>query len=484
LGVAPANNTGFFGGSVTLNDFLTRAFDDFRVENTTGMFRGYVGTGDRQGAMGNYRFGTFGDYLGGSVASFGVVKFPSFNTGDFPTVANDNGKFFVNMVGSFLEVDNLKTGGGTGAHVDLGVNLSQLGIPITVEVGSNAMFNGWANTMPLTSSGVPATSASSIAGAFRVQGAKVADLVSFDAIYRILGTDAGTRLENMNGIQDPMRSGLDRAGGWRHDLGAYAGVTLFNMLGIGAGYTASFYSIEQTRVGDETSATVEYVRPLFSGIDLRLRFTGVENLTVALNSNLSFAWQRGENDLETTTGGRFIQPMGWRLQGFGFLDPTYHISSTSGTTGIDSFQGYYGSSLKGATIATVSAVPAIEGNMWNTDQEDSWFALWNTLGVQYRITPKLTVNASVGNRLGVYDFIAVPKKEFAKWTTENFQAAVGASYAFTGNITFGAGLHLNIWSMQADITTSLLSGDDSPQLTVGKIGEVRFAIPIRFQVSF
>jgi len=117
------------------------------------------------------------------------------------------------------------------------------------------------------------------------------------------------------------------------------------------------------------------------------------------------------------------------------------------------------------------------GNMKNNDQKDSWFALWNSLALAYNITEKARASLVVSNRLGVYDFTAVPDEFWGKWTANNFQAALFGTYAFSGNVSFGAGLNLNIWGMKADVTMD-------NQNTTGKIGEVKIALPVQFVVNF
>jgi len=500
-----STGSGFFGNGASPLSMLVLNFGDYSVQNTKGLFRGFVGNGDRRGAMTSYRFGNFGDLVGGGVNSFGVVKFYYINE-NAPGSGND----FSNMVGNLKDVDNLKVApqgaSGTGAHVDLSLYLVELGLPdIRVEVSSNAMFAGWANTMPLNSNGVngttniPATSASSIAASFRLSGAKVADFISFDAIYRINGQDPNTRLTNNNAVADPLGNntaatgaGTTKGGAWSNDVGLYAGFDLFSMLGVGVGVTASFDSVEQTRVGNFESATAEYVKPLFLGFDLRLRLKLSDDIVIDFNNNLSLAGQRGEASLKTDTGGRFIQPLGYNLPSWGKIAGS---NRTTEVKGVWSFQEYYGSAGANILDDTLSGL-GMKGNMWNTDMSDGWFALWSTLSGQIILNPKVTLNATIGNRLGVYDFIGVPEKEFAKWTTDNFQAGVQANYRFSGNVSFAAGLHLSVWGMQADITTTTRDKDGNylgayvkdsgnpPQLTSGKIGQVQFSIPIKFQVSF
>jgi len=516
-----APSTGFFGSGASFNDLLGLGLGDWNVQNTTGLFRGYAGNGGNTGAVGGMGYNKAGDWGPVTYGDYGVVKFPflphygALNDGLPPTA----GSGFSNMVGRLKGVNNLRNG---SQMVSLTLMLGELGLPdIRVAIGTDTLFSGWGNSIPIHSYGedaaapnVPATSASAIAGAFRISGYKVADFISFDLIYRINGNDPNTRLTFNNGIADPLgntaspAAGSIRGGAWTHDIGVYAGFApIPGLLDIGAGVSATFDDVEKTRVGDadpvkaSNSATVEYVKPLFLGFDLHLKLTLSPEIQIGLSNNLSLASQRGENGLSDDTGGRFIQPMGYLLPGFGNIAGDGR-NGAKPVPGIGTFISYFQDKKnpdKQDNVYLASAPSGLagrgfDGNMTNTDTTDSWFALYNTLSLQFKLNPKVTLNASVANKLGVYEFIGVPLKEFAKYTTDNIGFGVGADYALSGNVKFGAGLNVDIWSMTADITTTTRNADGSevnqpvgtfnPTLTTGKIGQVQFVIPIRFGVSW
>jgi len=457
---------------------------DYYVKGNAWVFEGYMGNTGMGGIVNDYEF-TNDAFINNALGGFGAVKFPGFAS----IIRGDDfvksGKSYKAMAGGDTTGTNdLQIGDSVLA---LGLNLNAISIPIKIEVGSSGNFYGWENNMPLNSKGaspnIPATSADSIAAAFRVSGVKIADFISFDVIYRIAGLDDNTRLTHNNknlwtkaAITDPLQQNEKFDGGWwENEIGAYVGLDIFKGLALGVGYTASFAVDEKSRVGGYDDATIEYVNPLFSGIDLRVKFDAIDKLGITLANNLSFAAQRGENRDVMTTGGRYIQPMGIYIGSWG--DTTMSAGTRQGGSkdGMLGFTGYY--------TGGGSEYELQDTNMWNTDQKDSWFALHNNLGVTYGITDRASVALAVGNRLGIYEFVANPDKEFAKWTTDDFEIGVSGTYKFAPNVTFEAGLNVGVWGMTAEITTTN-KGTLPPTLTTGKIGEVTLAVPLKFSVSW
>jgi hypothetical protein len=485
------DETGLANGNLSLWSILTRPFGDFYVKTTSPawVFTGYVGNTANRGKVDGYRFANFNDFVNNKLENYGAIMLGGY-TGVGPT-AIDTGKAFKGGAGTQTDTDNLNFG---APYIALGIDLNALSIPLAIEVASNAAFTGFTNAMTLSSysEGAVATSAESIAGVFRVSGGKYADFISFDAVYRINGGDANTRLGNNPNLNDPIIPGLTRTDGpgtWNNEIGVYAGIDLFSGFSIGAGYTAAFQTNEKYRMNDsgfspgtydadENGAIVERVNPLFSGIDLHLGFTGIDKLTIALTNNFSFAFQKGQNKILPNAGSKWIQPMGYFIPSWRGI--TNRDAASSNKQPIASFATLYGLTDPGDDgnyIQTLGSAGEIGGNMWNTDQKDSWIALWNTLGVTNEITDRAVVSVVLSNNLGVYDFVAKPGDTFAKWTTDEFQAGVGATYAFSPNVSFGAGLNLSIWGMTAQLTKDKV-------VTDGQIGELRLAIPLQFKVTF
>jgi hypothetical protein len=204
----------------------------------------------------------------------------------------------------------------------------------------------------------------------------------------------------------------------------------------------------------------------------------IPSLSISLNNNLSFAFQEGKNDIEADGGGTWVEPMGVGLPSFGYVAGALEnpdlvpglVTAMSANQGLK----VIGSGSDGSMLI----------NMYRNDQKDSWFALWNSLGVTYKISERVSVSAALSNRLGVYEYIGhkAPTdndENSAKYVTDDFQAAVAGFYNFSSNVSFAAGLHLGVWGTQADIKVG-----GSNQTMTGKLGEVMFAIPIQFKVSW
>ena len=168
---------------------------------------------------------------------------------------------------------------------------------------------------------------------------------------------------------------------------------------------------------------MKYKYPLYSGIDLRVLFTGVNKLTVTLNNNISFASMTGDNDAKITVVSPFDN------------DPTNNPLTSDKIT-------------------------------------ESWFALYNALGVNYKVTDNLTGTVQLINRLAT----TTSKNDSDKTENinDNFRALAGVIYAFNTHVSFESGLIFDINSS----TTKITNQDDKTA------GWLTFGIPLRFKVVF
>ena len=500
---------GVFKGGATANSILASGVADAHVKGNAWVFEGYMGTGGGGGLVNDYEF-TKDTNIGNALGGYGAIKFPTatvagaaFIGSQYAAITydakgaplaeeNNDGKAFKALSGTGTTgTDDLSFG---GPYTSLGINLNAISVPIKIQVGSNVAFFKAGNVMHTDTYNVfdPATSADSINAAFRVSGGKIADFISFDVVYRIKGGDDFTRLTNNNWnmwangyVKEPLMKTPNQVpadgGGWDNEIGAYVGLDIFKGLGLGVGYTAAFRVDEMSRVNrDEEGATIEYVNPVFSGIDLRVKFTGIDKLAISLANNLSFAFQRGEKDDVMVNGGRYIQPMGYWLPAWNGVTGR----NAGNRDGMPAFRTYYTKAtdkkyrLDGNGTTT-------GGNMWNTDQNDSWFALHNNLGVSYQITDRASVDVAIANRLGIYDFVLAKDEVFAKWTTDDFQIGLKGTFDLSPNVSFGAGLTVGVWGMTAEMTSNQAAADAGlPTLDTAKIGEVKLAIPLNFTVKW
>ncbi|GHV96042.1 hypothetical protein AGMMS50293_23620 [Spirochaetia bacterium] len=350
--IARGNN--FTGGS--LNAILGSGFGDYYVKGTAGKLYGYFGNVADRGKTAAGRYQNFNDYLKNKVDNFGVIY-------------GING-----LAPDAIDVNSLRNNGVTtqatnkGQYVSFGLNFS----PIFIEIASDLGMTGLVNT--------GTDSESKVGAAFRVSGEKIADLVNFDVIYRISGGDINTK-------GDP-----DGNGEWLNSFGLYANLAITDTFGVSAGYSGAVVVSEKYKSGNDT---VKVTNPFYSGIDLRFNFTGVENLKITFNNNISFA----------------------------------------GAKGSDSDDNY-----------------GVGGSVLSDGVNDSWFALYNALGADYAITDKLTGTLQLANVLGVY------KAEYTggstTYTDDAFEVALSTLYKFNANVNFEAGVLLGITSEKGEVTGS------------------------------
>jgi hypothetical protein len=241
-----------------------------------------------------------------------------------------------------------------------------------------------------------------VGAAVRVSGDKIADLVSFDAIYKIHGGD--------DEIDEPPAAAGDQPdahGIWGHNFGLVANLSLLDSLGIGIGYSG--YAIAQEK-GDATGdVNRKYVYPYFNGIDLRLEFTGLDKLTVDFNNNISFAAINGSAD---------------------------------------------------ANIAVVSPWPRLNGTNLDADLSASYLGLYNALGVKFQVTDDLFANFGIQHRL---DSATIEDKDADTtelFVSDNFRALLGAGYSFGDHVVLETGLVFNLNNTVTEITngTNNLNG--------------------------
>jgi hypothetical protein len=236
--------SGFFNGTTTpsFNSFLGLGFGDYYVKGTAGILSGYVGNTAQRGKMEAFRFQNFNDYLHNKIDNYGYIA-----------------------VGGAVDVDNLKN---DAPYVSAGVTFA----PLTIELASDLSTAAFTN---------PQASADKIGAALRVSGDKIADLITFDLIYKIKGEDRDNQTRGSGGS-------------WNNNFGIYAGLGLGD-IGIGFGFSGGV-KIDEADVDSVNNKKVDVVNPFYAGIDLRFQFTGIDKLTLTFNNNITFSGVKGSND--------------------------------------------------------------------------------------------------------------------------------------------------------------------------------------------
>jgi hypothetical protein len=406
-GLSSGNKVGIFRGntiSITALDLFNQTVDQFAVTGKLGVFSAYFGNEMKWGKVNRFASG-FSNFLDKSKNdNYGLVR-PSVS--ENTTTNNWEYSLF-----TAYDVNNLRRSTTNGAtnFVAGTVDLNPIYIDVASVVSSipaNGTSPSWSREN----------------ATIRVSGAGIADLLTFDAIYKISGGDKDTdKNEGVKGTgPEPDGNGL-----WNNQFGVYASLNIPGVdgLGLGLGYSGYFQAKENGK--NSSDEILKYSYPLYSGVDLRVSFTGVENLTVTLNNNASFAGAKGTDSTTQTN---------------------YAVLDTYGPT---------------------SAL-----NPLGKDEKDSYFALYNALLVAYKFPGTvLTARAEVANRLGSYT-LSGPSYE-KKLGSDFLQFALAGNFKLNSHVEFDAGLALGI----ANATTTETGSPD----TSG--GTLTFGIPLRMHIVF
>ncbi|MDR0584657.1 MAG: hypothetical protein LBG57_09970 [Treponema sp.] len=385
------------GNGQSLLDLFAQPFDEWNVWGEVGVLKGFAGTSADRGPAGGARYNdpfaysldNLMMYNNGIIAPDGYID--TYNLGKF--------------AGGWIPA-----GGGRTEYKDAGrpyvsvtANLAPLKVAVSGDVSNIT--------------GVGNTSYNEVGAALRVSGEKIADLISFDAIYKIYGGDPET--DQAGNLPDQP----DGLGLWGHNFGLIANVSLFDTLGITAGYSGYAYTREK-----DTNTSQTYVYPYYNGIDLRVDFSGVDKLLVSFNNNISFSTFKGDND----------------------QDRDY---------GVDAVVPYRG---------------------WNdaTDVSAGYLGLYNGLGVKYNITDSLFATLNLANLLKSTTVTDESGTDTITtvWSEDTFRAYAGAGYAFGDHVLLETGLVFDVGGESLDISNASAASYNG--------GTFTFAIPIRFKVAF
>lgn len=352
----------------TTEEILQSTLDDYYIKGKVGILSGYYGNTADRGKTN--RFQNFSNFMDGvKVDNYGIL---------IPTI-DINARSLT--LGGGSDTNNFaKNPSGTGLiYAGVGVDLN----PVYIGLSGGLVGD---TTLP----GNPSLSYSQGHAGIRVSGVDIGDIVTFDVIYKISGGDPDNN-DGDDGSDEPDGQGL-----WDNTFGLIANIAAVENLGIGIGYSAFF------KVREETDL-VEFTYPLFSGIDLRFAFTGVENLSVTFNNNITFAGATGDKD-----GGKI---------------------------------GVHG------------------GGGLPEDDKDSYFGMYNALALSYQLAEGLAVRAEIGNQLGSYTYDNDGDKHVS--TADEFRVVLSAAYTLTSHVGLEGGLafHIDNTTVEPPVGKGTETGD-------------------------
>ena len=358
-----------------LETLLAAIFDEWWIRGSAGFISGYVGNGNDRGKVD--RLQNFDEYLPTLIKSYGVntpdprdqrSTYLNFQDGD-----NNNFRRQQRTEGRYYYRDQ--------PYFCISMNFADLiGLPLSAQIVGDVGYN--AGLVEQDTNGddiVVSNNYYKMNGGIRISGEEIANLITFDAIYKFRGGGPNTQQNEYE--EQPAGRGVIT-----HSFGLYANLlNLAEGLGIGLGYTGLVRAYEDRDLSDFSPGLSWETRqgPFFSGIDLRLEYT-VKKFTFASNNNVSF-----------------------------------------GKTGVDS------------TELLIQAM-SFRGRDLPSGTKENWLALYNTLGVNYELSKKLNTALQIGNNMGIYTKTVNANQDVI--TRNMLSATCFVIYEFNKNITFQSGL--------------------------------------------
>lgn len=445
---------------------LLRQLDEWWIRGRAGTFTAWLGNAEAgSGVTSPGRFTDFSDWSRGvKIDNFGIMIPASVEN---PATLNDGSEN-----NSFLRMWRLTSHpGNTGNHdrdtpvvLIMSARINNLTpFPLNVDLG----FDPGRNSGHGGNAGINPRNAFTANGAVRISGLRAADnLFNFDVIYQFRGFDPNT-LENLvmgedgNPLPGFDQNQPDGRREFIHTMGAYFHFpSPLPALGVSFGYSLIFRSFEDnaSQWVDNAWRTTSTITPFFHGVDLRLRYTGIQNWRFTLHNNVSFAianagtWTGDELDGHVSING-----MG--LAGVNPMSTTYHLR-----------------------------------------ESQSWLGFYNAFSVRHFITPRFNLTFEAANRLGIttqsFDFRTQDPLDVVsiRRTRHDFICSFYANHVFSARITLEVGLSFRMlnhtWerNFRGDAPNVTALNDTSPGANDGRHGwDSGFwgiSMPIRMRISF
>ena len=274
-----------------------------------------------------------------------------------------------------------------------------------------------------------------VGAAVRVSGIDIADMVTIDVVYRLSGGDPDIKEHDIY-VQP------DGTGVWVHNAGVFAAFNLFDMLGIGFGYSIMLTSFEDFYDGMSPLPDGQTIRraPVLHGVDLRLNAHVTDELTITFNNNITFSTFRGVESADT-----------------------YNIWLVNPVVpGIDLTH------------------PDVQGDR-ASDMRMSYIGIFNQLGFRFALAPNFAFHALFQNthrRSRIVDETEVTGAGEATYTRvdNRFITQVFGQYTLGTNVTMGAGLAMHFLSHSTSVTNGGINNRDHGWFT--------FSVPLRLRIAF
>jgi len=324
------------GNTPNWNDILRFSFDEYYLKGSAGYISGVIGNTPDRGKVTGFNEAFTDDVLKTVMVEYYGVNTPAVNA-DFSVNGQDVNNFRTRPSWQPGTPDNYDW---VMPYLMLGaqffVSTGDSGFPLSIQLAAD----------PGNNTGIPTGDGNFIRfnGSVRVSAERIADWVTVEAIYRFRGGDPNKadvydETYNTGGVVQP-----DGSGTAAHVFGLYANILKVPNFGIGLGYSGYLVSYEDTKDKD-TGIITATTGPLYNGIDLRLQYTGLKNITITFNNNISYT-SAGPSTVDAVSKG-----------------------------------------VLGTTLDRYSS--------------QSWLGLYNALGLDWHVGEKLTASFQIGSRFGL-----------------------------------------------------------------------------------
>jgi len=404
------------GRTVNLGDLLVPGFYDWYIRGNFAPFTVYAGNVADYGRVRHVNnlsddvvYGVRMDYYG--------VNTPDANAAYLPNIINDLSNQSATrssaLGGTFSPDRNF--GSYTVPYVMVSARVTQFAFPMTFQIAADAGDNNLTGAQD---------NYRNYSGTVRISGERIRNRVTFDTIYKLRGGDPNTM-----DYFDPDYGGSlqpDGSGFLVHSFGIYANIWEVPRFAFGLGY-GGILRVFEDKLDPVTGETVSKISPLFNGLDLRVSYAVMRNMTATIHTNVSFA-QSGKSS-----------------------------------------EGIISKGVLGQDLSS------------NTTQD--WFALYNAFGFSYRWDNQLAASFQTASRYGLITTEVSPLGGSVYEIKRSQYRLAGGAYALLSyhrNFHMSAGLaFLYVNNSYSNTADGAQNNRNTRNASGGAFG---IAIPIRMNI--